>query len=239
MAEQEVIKHTKKIYKTWFSKEHSFWHKLGEFGVEILIIVFAVTISIWFHNWSEHTHQQAEVKEFLEGLKLDLLSDIQEMKSDQSSYEGQKRIFNYLAALKIGSPVSLDSMRKHQASLFNNTALNPNDGRFQGFKSSGKIGLIENHDIQNDIMDLYEEDIPALLSSTNTYTGYKNKFYEFIFKNKKRYTDSTSNFIELLKTDEGNNWCAALSNPAQVLERYQKCIDLMNRIVGEINRQYP
>jgi|GEM_PF-5339102 len=168
MAEQEVIKHTKKIYKTWFSKEHSFWHKLGEFGVEILIIVFAVTISIWFHNWSEHTHQQAEVKEFLEGLKLDLLSDIQEMKSDQSSYEGQKRIFNYLAALKIGSPVSLDSMRKHQASLFNNTALNPNDGRFQGFKSSGKIGLIENHDIQNDIMDLYEEDIPALLSSTRS-----------------------------------------------------------------------
>src|SRR6476660_3534227 len=123
MAEQEVIKHTKKIYKTWFSKEHSFWHKLGEFGVEILIIVFAVTISIWFHNWSEHAHQQAEVKEFLEGLKIDLLSDIDEMKGDKSSYEKQKRIFSYLASLKIASPVNIDSMRKHQISLFNNTAL--------------------------------------------------------------------------------------------------------------------
>jgi hypothetical protein len=45
-----------------------------------MIIIFAVTISIWFHNLSEHKHQQEEVKQFLEGLKSDLTRDIKEMK---------------------------------------------------------------------------------------------------------------------------------------------------------------
>ena len=58
MAEQEVIKHTKKIFKVWSNKEHILRHKLKEFLVEVFIIVFAVTISIWFHNRSEHAHQQ-------------------------------------------------------------------------------------------------------------------------------------------------------------------------------------
>ena len=61
MAEEEVAKHTKKIYSIWNSKEHSFLHKLQEFFLEILIIVFAVTLSIWFHSWSEHKHEQKEV----------------------------------------------------------------------------------------------------------------------------------------------------------------------------------
>jgi hypothetical protein len=65
MAEQEIIKHTKKVYKIWNSKEHSRWQKIKEFFIEILIIVFAVTISIWLHNWSEHRNQQEDVKVFL------------------------------------------------------------------------------------------------------------------------------------------------------------------------------
>ncbi len=96
MAEQEVIKHTRKIYKTWFSREHSFWHKLSDFLVEIIIIVFAVSISIWFHNRSEHAHEQEEVKAFLLGLKSDLLQDIKEMQNDKEAYQDQANIFSYI-----------------------------------------------------------------------------------------------------------------------------------------------
>ena len=71
MAEQEVIKHTKKVYKIWGSKEHSFRQKVKEFFVEVFIIVFVITLSIWFHNRSEHSKEQEEVKHFLLGLKSD------------------------------------------------------------------------------------------------------------------------------------------------------------------------
>lgn len=238
MAEEEIAKHTKKIYKTWFNKDLSIWHKISEFLIEIAIIVFAVTISIWFHNMSEHKHQQEEVKQFLEGLKSDLTQDITEMKNDQQSYKNQEAVFRYLASLKKNERPDRDTLHKYNNWLFNLTALNPNDGRFQGFKSSGKIGTIENKDLQNDIMDLYEEDIPMLLASTTAYNNSKMKFFELVFKNAKRLTDSTENMIEVLNMDEIFNYSRSLSTPAQTLERYENCIQLMKKIIDEIDRQY-
>ena len=96
MAEEEIAKHTKKAYKIWNSKEHGFWHKTKEFFIEILIIVFSITISIWLHDKSEHGHQQKEVKEFLLGLREDLLADIKEMNDDKASYLNQGKAFNYI-----------------------------------------------------------------------------------------------------------------------------------------------
>jgi Family of unknown function (DUF6090) len=238
MAEDEVIKHTKKIYKTWMNRDIPFWHKISEFLIEILIIVFAVTVSIWFHNLSEHRHEQEEVKYFLEGLKSDLTSDIVEMKDDKKSYIFQKTIFSYLSNLKINEPVNRDTLKKYGNWLQNTTGLNPNDGRFEGFKSSGKIGAIENKELQNDIMDLYQEDIPALLTSSRFYTNTKIKLFDFFIKNLKRITDSTSNMIILFKTDEGYNLCAALRSPDQIIGQYDDCIALMTKIIGKIDKQY-
>jgi len=44
MAEDEIAKHSRKIYKTWFKKELIIWHKISEFLIEITIIVFAVLL---------------------------------------------------------------------------------------------------------------------------------------------------------------------------------------------------
>jgi hypothetical protein len=85
MADQGVIKHTK-IYKIWNSKEHGFWHKAKEFVLEIVIIVFAVSLSIWLHGRSEHAHQQEDVKEFMLGIRSDLQNDQAEMKEDREMY---------------------------------------------------------------------------------------------------------------------------------------------------------
>jgi len=142
MAEQEVIKHTKQVYKIWTSKSHSFWHKLKEFFIEIVIIVFAVTLSIWLHDRSEHKHQQKEVKEFLLGLRQDLLSDIKEMKDDRQSYLRQKKIFSYIISAGVHGALNPDTLRNNQQWLLNTTRLNQNNGRFEGFKASGKIGNI-------------------------------------------------------------------------------------------------
>jgi hypothetical protein len=238
MAEDEIVKHTKKVYSIWFSKEHNILHKISEFLVEILIIVFAVSISIWFHNRSEHAHQQAEVKRFLQGLKSDLNQDIGEISNDMQSYMNQGKIFTYISNLRMNEIPNRDTIIKYRNFLFNTTELDPNDGRFQGFKSSGKIGNIENDSLQNDIMDLYEEDIPALLGSSRMYISIKLKLLDFYFKNQKRLTDSTTNYLDLFKYDEVRNLSGSLSGTSEVMERYNKCIQLMNKLIGEIDRQY-
>jgi Family of unknown function (DUF6090) len=238
MAEQEVIKHTKKIYKIWNSNEHRFWQKLKEFFLEVFIIVFAVSVSIWFHNRSEHSHQQEEVKHFLVGLKSDLKNDLEEMRSDKESYQIQKAAFSYITNIKLGQNLEIDSLRKYNNWLFNTTWLEPNNGRFEGFKSSGKIGEIENEELQNDIMDLYQEDIVSLLASTDSYITNKKRFFDYVSKNRKRLTDSTSNISTILAYDEAQNICSALGAPFEVLQRYDKCIDKMQKIIAEINEEY-
>jgi len=238
MAEDEIAKHSRKIYKTWFNKELTIWHKISEFLIEITIIVFAVSISIWFHNMSEHKHQQEEVKQFLTGLKSDLEQDIKEMTNDKESYQKQSAIFTYLGRLKKNQIPNRDTLNANGNWLFNTTALNQNDGRFQGFKSSGKIGTIENDSLQNNIMDLYEENIPALLHSTDSYIRVKTMFFDLLNKNTKRLTDSTDNMIETMITDEAFNLCRSLGSPVQVLERYDQCIQLMERIIAQIDKEY-
>ena len=238
MAEQEVIKHTKKIYKVWNSKEHSLWQKLKEFLIEIFIIVFAITISIWFHNRSEHAHQQDDVKQFLIGLKGDLKHDLAEMQNDKISFLNQGAAFSYITSVKLNHDLNSDSLAKYDNWLFNTTALSPNNGRFEGFKASGRIGYIENKELQNDIMDLYQEDIVSLLASTNVYTNNKMNFFDYVSKNKKRLTDSTTNMASILARDEAQNISVRLSRPNQIIERYDKCIDKMKKIISEINKEY-
>jgi len=238
MAEQEVIKHTKKIFKVWSNKEHSLWHKLKEFLVEVFIIVFAVTISIWFHNRSEHAHQQEDVKQFLLGLKSDLQKDLAEMKNDRDSYVYQGIIFRYITSMKLNQHLNDDTLKKYEVWIYNTTGLNPNNGRFEGFKSAGKIGQIENEDLQNDIMDLYQEDIVSVLASTDNFVMMKQRFLEYMNKNKKRLTDSTSNVNTVLLQDEAQNICIPLGYPRETIDRYDKCMAKANKIISEINKEY-
>src|SRR5215510_6076390 len=100
MAEQEVIKHTKKIFGVWKTNS-PLWHKISELLLEIFIIVFAVTVSIYFHDRSELRHQRHETKEFLLGLKQDLTTDIEEMNQDKSSFLQSKKAFNYIITRKL------------------------------------------------------------------------------------------------------------------------------------------
>jgi hypothetical protein len=236
--EHEIQAHAKKAYNKWKDPGSSFWEKLKEIAMEVAIIVFAVSVSIWFHNMSEKRHQRHEVKEFLLGLKEDLTGDIKEMEADKESYAKQKAAYIYITSLKIKEVPSKDSLSKYNADLFTSSELLPNNGRFEGFKSSGKIGTIENKILQNDIMDVYQEDIPVLLLNTKYYINNKQRLGEFVNKNLKRVTDSTSNFRNIIVTDEGRNICNFLSNTDQITQRYDICINKMKKIIAEINKEY-
>ncbi|MET0946421.1 MAG: hypothetical protein ABWY22_13495 [Flavobacterium sp.] len=234
MAEQEVVKHTKKVYKIWNSKEHSVIHKIREFFLEIIIIVFAVNLSIWLHELSEQNHQRKEAKDFLNGLKEDLLGDIQEMKLDKNSYVNQGNSFKYITTIKPNQTLQIDSLKKHQNFISRITRLQQNNGRFEGFKSSGKIGTIEDKKLQNNIMDLYQENIPSLLAITDFYISFKIKLVDFRMRNLKRDIDSTTNIDKILLFDEAQNISAALANTNEIIHQYDVCIEKMQNIVLQI-----
>ena len=237
MAEQEVIKHTKKVFGLWKSENH-FLHKVGEFLIEIFIIVFAITLSIYFHDRSVLRHQRHETKEFLLGLRQDLETDIIEMNQDKNSFEQSGRAFSYITSRKMNGALSPDTIRRYNNWLFNLTGLIPNIGRFEGFKSSGKMGTIENKELQNNILDLYQENIPNLISSTNYYSLKKQKLFDYMAATRKRITDSTTNQLEVLASDQAYNICITLTFVTEIMDRYNICIDKMKAIISGINKEY-
>jgi len=133
---------------------------------------------------------------------------------------------------------STDTIRNYYTWIFNTTGLVPNSGRFEGFKSSGKIGTIENKDLQNNIMDLYQENIPNLINSTNFYTSKKQSLFEYVNLNRKRLTDGSTNLVSVLSSDPAYNICVTLTFVQEILDRYDTCINKMNAIIRDINKQY-
>ena len=237
MAEQEVIKHTKKVFGLW-KTNNPVWHKIADFIVEIFIIVFAITVSVYFHDRSVLKHQRHETKEFLLGLRQDLKTEIAEMNDDKNSFMQSQKAFTYITTRKLNESLNPDTIRYYNGWIFNTTGLVPNSGRFEGFKSSGKMGTIENKELQNNIMDLYQENIPSLINSTNFYTSKKLILFEYVHMNRKRLTDSTTNLVSVLSSDPAYNICLTLTFVQEIVNRYDTCINKMNTIVRDIDNQY-
>lgn len=239
MAEQEVIKHTRKVYKIWSNKKHSFLHKVKEFAMEVFIIVFAVSLSIWLHSWSEHNHQQTEAKHFLLGLRSDLKRDVAEMEGDKKSYFNQQIAYSHIASLKQGQSMNIDTFEKYQRFIFKITALNPNNGRFEGFKSSGKIATIENEELQNDIMDLFQEDFVALLDYTAVYNSIQRQILDYLFVNVKNgLADPSSDLPVVLVQTQPRNFAYVLGSNDDITAMYDNCINKANKIIAGIEKEY-
>ena len=149
MAEQEIIKHAEKAVEAIRNKNFSFWHKLKDALYEIAIIVFAVTISIWFNNWSDHRKQQREVKEFLIDLKADLSIDTANMISERNDLMNEIKTFKSF---------NIDSMR------YDYINRETHQSEYESFKSSGKLINIENKDLKKSIVTYYNEEMPPLYS---------------------------------------------------------------------------
>jgi Family of unknown function (DUF6090) len=183
MAENEIAKHIDAAYKAAKQPNTHWLHRLKEVLIEILIIVFAVTISIWFHNWSDSLHEQREAKEFLRGLKVDLKEDIAQAKEDSAFYTMQLSRFRYFLRVGNGDTLSADSMKAYQSALYSNTSLEPHISRYEGLKGSGKFGIIENTDLLNNIINLHEATIKHVELLDGYYTDFANRLGSFFQEN--------------------------------------------------------
>jgi hypothetical protein len=181
--QEEVTKHSKKIYKTVINSEHTLGEKAKEIVVEICIIVFAVTFSIWLHSWSEHRHQQQEVAVFLGNLKNDLKNDIKNLDIEKEGY--QKSIKGYEKILAL-TTLQLDSIYKSKNivdfPIYSHGQI-MNIGNYEGFKSSGKIGYIENEKLKQKILNYYQIFVPAINEVDKFYNDYLFKCFDKMIEN--------------------------------------------------------
>lgn len=239
MAEQEVIKHVKAAVAISRDRTKKLSTKFGDILLEVGIIVFAVSLSIWLHNWSDRTKDREEEKEFLAGLKGDLQADMTEMKGDSTAYRMEQKVIGYFLRVGAGEAINNDSISLYRDLLFADAQIYPRTSRFEALKGSGRMNIIRNKQLLLDITDLYSKIFPEI-QRRNDYVNAlrENGLIPFV-----------QSHLQIDALEEGTNWQELLRNPQMRLmvkaqgtisnniEVYGIGIAKCGKIIGEIDQQ--
>lgn len=236
MADLEVRKHAKQALKNITKRDDKgLWHKMKEFILEIFIIVFAVSLSIWFHGLSEKSHQAEDVKEFLIDLKSDLAADKQEIIKNKEMLlkkygedSPTKNIVNKIIKNEDPTSPKTISMKEIQSQQSQITLIHifrsANSGNYEGFKSSGNIAYIHNKPLKSKILKYYEQDVKSLENSEKIYNNQLEKTMQAAITGNSKEANANNFFLKTYQQD--------------VIEKYNKLLLEIEKISKEINEQF-
>lgn len=238
MAELEVAKHGKNVVKLARSAEHGWLHRLREIALEVVIIVFAVSVSIAFHSMSEHRHEQQQVRAFLLGLKSDLTRDMMQLSEIKQSYRAFDSNFGYLANLDPATQPPAEQFA-HAFDMADYTRqFIPENSRFEGFKAGGKLTNIEDEELLNDILTLYQTQLRQIRSSEGGWTIGHDKLRAYLDVALER-GDTLPQRFSAMTTPQARRLLRNLVARPQLYERYQAYVDLSSKIIKRIEANYP
>lgn len=231
--EDEITKHTKKIYNTVKDSKHTFGEKVREIIIEIFIIVFAVTLSIWLHSWSEHRHEQSEAMFFLNGLKEDLNKDIDLLEKNKSIINYLDSNYNFLLLLTKNQIADSNvNAEIHKHLIYTLTSTHPNNGRYDGFKSSGRLETIENDNLKENILVFYQQTLPKLISSEDYVNSLQLKILDLDIDK-----DNKMPIAEFVRTEKMQGLFGLGSHNFKVtVQYYDEAIKQAKEIISEIER---
>ena len=225
----ELAKHSKRIFMTMKNSKKLFSEKLKEVFIEIFIIVFSVTLSIWLHSRSLHSHQQKETKEFLSDIKDDLNKDILSVSEKEKQMTETIKQYSYLRDL---TEKRIDSLSNKKAKIgigVTYVIRKTNDGNYEGFKSSGKIGYIENKKLKKMILGYYQEGMPSIDETENYFNLRLGKIEELIYQDKdkkKKFLDPVlkMSFEAVIQTakDNQNNYKSISQDATEIINEIIK-----------------
>ena len=181
MSEEKVIQHAGKAIHAIADKEKTWWERIKEFLLEIFIIVIAVSITLWFHNWNDHIHERKIEKEFLIGTMEDLKTTADNLDTDIVHYQHTINYYDTIYAQINGNRIDKKFMDDNSGNLTNMLGFEFDNSRFESFKSSGYLRLIENQKLLQDITKLYGVTLPDReASDLIVFTERRNQYVQYI-----------------------------------------------------------
>jgi hypothetical protein len=242
MAEQEVMKHLKKIIAILKSPNDGGWvRRVGTIVTEIGIIVFSLMLANMLHNHSLKQHQEEENRLFLHGLKEDLKADVESLNESIVFYHKAISNYGYLSNLPERSKLDTARLSKAISLIGMSYTFRSHSSRYEGFKSSGKLLQVTDQQLLNDILLLYQEKIGDLKISENSWLSTHDKLIVYLME------ESEFNFekvdipyaYNLFTQRRMHNYCKGLVPWEQLMERYSEVLKLEQQIVRRIDQCYP
>jgi len=178
MAEEEKIReHAKQALQALTDKKKGWKEKLKDFLWEILIIVIAINLTLWFHSWNDKRHDRELEKNFLIGTREDL-NNVKE--SLNSFFEMYQQTIDYYDSVWVQmneNRIDTAFIDSNSRGLTNVYPFTYNNSRFESFKSSGYIRLIKNSALLESITFLFTVKLPQREALDNMI--FNNRLSEF------------------------------------------------------------
>jgi len=204
MAEEEKIReHAKHALKALTDKKKKWTERLRDFLWEIFIIVIAINLTLWFHSWSDKRHNRELEKNFLIGIRSDL-NIINQTLINDSVYN--QPIFNYYDS--IGTQITNHQIDKafvdaNSYNLITNGDFSYDNSRFENFKSSGYLRLIENDSLSIRITYLYTIEFPWIIKIDKVVYDNMRDLLAYLYANCRLNSSEDFMVSDLLNTSEG------------------------------------
>jgi hypothetical protein len=184
MSEEKIIKHTQTAVHLIANKEKPWRKKILELLEEIAIIIFAVSITLALHNWNDWRNERKMEREFLIGAAADLKNEAHNLDYAVLSLNETSGYYDKVWQQIINNKPDAAYIDDNSYQLINTVYFLFDNGRFESFKSSGYLRLIENQTLLKDLTNLYTSDMPFQVSADdmvyssrrtdyNTYIGIK------------------------------------------------------------------
>ncbi len=238
--EHEIADHAKKALKAMHNHEKTFWERTKEVLFEILIIVFAVTFAAFIERSREYYKEKSEAKEFVFGLENDLDNEIKQLQTAKNDMDTLRSNYTYLINL---DNKKIDSLAKtnNRSHSFNISKFNTRiaNGRYDGFKSSGRVQTIANDSLRNDILKFYEEDVPFVDFAENVFNANQVRLEDYFLNNAGVNTQTLKGAYQLVSAYKCKLILRFTLSYSDAVERgYDKALTQAKKIRREINQEY-
>jgi hypothetical protein len=160
MSEEKIIQHSQNAVHLLKSKSKSIKEKILGFLEEIIIIIIAVSLTLAFHNWNDRRNEREIERNFLIGIKQDLLNDAMNTQAGIKEYQPTVAWYDTVWRQINHHKVDTALIDGASGALINTSYFVYDGSRFEGFKSSGYLRLIPNEKLLKDLMQLYSRDLP-------------------------------------------------------------------------------
>lgn len=199
MAEHELAKRAENIAETIQDPKKTAWGKIGKIVLEVLIIVFAISFSLFLERRREKKHDKAIEKEFLTELRSDLTNKIKELRQDSTMYANIKSSWKYMYDVSTGSrSPEADSIEAAGGSFNYVLLINSNNSLFESIKASGNLHVIRNKELLQKIMHLYQENMPSLIKSIDMVYYRSNNQIAAVLNVSRTHKKEEDNLTDLL-----------------------------------------
>jgi hypothetical protein len=181
MAEEKILKHSGDAARALLKKDRTWKQKLGEFLFEIFIIVIAVSITLWFHNWNDHLHEKRLARDFLTGIRSDLKIAADNIDAGQKVYQHTLDYYDTIWAQIADERINKPYMDSASGNLVNMLGFTFDNSRYESFKSAGNLRLIENQLLLQDITRMYTVTLPdRAVSDQVIFQERRNQYIQYI-----------------------------------------------------------